>query len=396
MINRSDQNSYASGARIAVERACAELRYGRGVFIRGNSGTLLIAAVETVEEDVAHFLISQENAGARVLLTSRRLSALGVMDDHQSEAVIYPVLAPPPLNTLAGVQLLAYGRPDVSVKSVRRVRSSVPDLNEAAFSLVRYAQLAPALLAFERVSEEPHPLRESFWTAELLEVDAAAVQAVTSDAPRLKRGSDARIPLLNGVDTRFISYRGPAPSDEQVAVVIGEPDFKGPVQIRIHSACLTGDVFGSLRCDCGEQLNATIQRMSDSGGGIILYLAQEGRGIGLVSKLRAYELQDAGADTYDANAHLGFGDDERRFDLAAIMLKDIGALKVRLLTNNPRKVDALAREGIEVVDRVALSGGLNQFNARYLKTKVSRGGHFGEATAENVSAERDLPEDIAF
>lgn len=391
MINSLDHQSL-----ISVERACAELRYGRGVLIRGSQGALLIAAIETVEAEVAQFLIEQNEEAAGLLLTSRRLSALGIMDDHQSESSIYRVSVSAPFNTLDGAQLLAYGRPDSASRSARRVISHAPELDDAAFALVRCAQLAPALLALEIDHNRTRLLNESLWTAELLEVEAAAVQRATVAPPRLKRGSDARIPLLNGIDTRFISYRGPAPSDEQVAVVIGEPDFDTPVKIRIHSACLTGDVFGSLRCDCGEQLNATIQRMSESGGGIILYLAQEGRGIGLVSKLRAYELQDAGADTYDANAHLGFGDDERRFDLAAIMLRDIGALKVRLLTNNPRKVDALAREGIEVVDRVALSGGLNQFNARYLKTKVSRGGHFDEATAESEGGLPVSPRDLAF
>jgi GTP cyclohydrolase II len=143
----------------------------------------------------------------------------------------------------------------------------------------------------------------------------------------------------------------------------------------VHSACLTGDVLASLRCDCGDQLRGAVRNMSERGGGVLLYLDQEGRGIGLANKLRAYALQDTGLDTFDADEHLGFGPDERSFAEAAVMLRDLGIRRIRLLTNNPHKVDVLLREGIEVEAREPIIGARNAHNHRYLDAKVLRAGH---------------------
>jgi GTP cyclohydrolase II len=162
---------------------------------------------------------------------------------------------------------------------------------------------------------------------------------------------------------------------EHLAIVIGEPSSRKPVLVRLHSECFTGDLLGSLKCDCGEQLRGAVRAIEAAGGGVLLYLAQEGRGIGLINKLRAYRLQADGFDTIDANLRLGFEADERLFQPAAAMLRQLGITRVRLLTNNPDKVAGLAACGIEVLERVPHSFPANKHNEFYLQTKQSRAGH---------------------
>ncbi|MGB1027307.1 MAG: GTP cyclohydrolase II, partial [Rhodospirillaceae bacterium] len=204
--------------------------------------------------------------------------------------------------------------------------------------------------------------------------EVLAYQAVAARSLRLV--SEAQVPLEGAEDARILAFR---PSDggiEHLAILIGQPEpTQGPVLARLHSECFTGDLLGSLRCDCGDQLRGAIQRLAKEGGGVLLYLAQEGRGIGLVNKLRAYRLQDQGFDTVDANGQLGFDDDERIYLPAVQMLNALGIEAVRLLTNNPEKVAALARHGITVAERVAHTFPSNPHNLRYLATKAQRSGH---------------------
>src|SRR5690606_25062404 len=170
-------------------------------------------------------------------------------------------------------------------------------------------------------------------------------------------------------------FRDEIGHSEHVAVVIGRPNFDDVVPVRLHSACLTGDLLGSLRCDCGEQLRTAVSRIASLGGGVLLYLDQEGRGIGLPNKLRAYVLQDAGLDTVDADRHLGFLADERSYDVAAVLLRQLGITRIKLLTNNPQKINALREHGIEVLGRLPLVGSTNTHNERYLRAKLERAGH---------------------
>jgi GTP cyclohydrolase II len=163
--------------------------------------------------------------------------------------------------------------------------------------------------------------------------------------------------------------------NDPAAVIVGTPDFSKPVPVRIHSACLTGDVFGSRRCDCGDQLKLALVRLQEAGGGIILYLPQEGRGVGLANKMRTYKLQDTGLDTVDANTTLGFDDDERDYGVAVRMLQMLGCTRVVLLTNNPAKLDGLAKAGIEIADRMPIETPVNADNRRYLTAKAARAGH---------------------
>lgn len=183
------------------------------------------------------------------------------------------------------------------------------------------------------------------------------------------------MPLADAQDVRVVAFRPGDGGAEHLAIIVGFPDGRQPVLARLHSECFTGDLLGSLRCDCGPQLRGAIRAMAEAGGGVVLYLAQEGRGIGLINKLRAYALQDSGLDTIDANEALGFEADERQFRPAAEMLKKLGFGAVRLLTNNPRKVEGLEKLGIQVVERVPHAFPANDHNARYLATKASRAGH---------------------
>jgi GTP cyclohydrolase II len=191
---------------------------------------------------------------------------------------------------------------------------------------------------------------------------------------RLAIASRAHLPVAGAENAEIVAFRSPSDAAEHIALLIGAPDGKPPL-VRLHSECLTGDVLGSLKCDCGPQLDAAIAEIGTAGWGILLYLRQEGRGIGLVNKLRAYALQDQGFDTVDANLRLGFAIDERDFGVAARMLHLLGQDVVRLLTNNPAKVAGLEAAGIAVAERVAHKIAANPHNAAYLDTKRDRTGH---------------------
>jgi GTP cyclohydrolase II len=206
-------------------------------------------------------------------------------------------------------------------------------------------------------------------------VDTADVLTRRAAMAGLSRVAEARVPLADAETARLIAFRPGDGGSEHLAILIGSPDPNGSVLVRLHSACFTGDVLASLRCDCGDQLRGAIAAIAEAGGGVLLYLAQEGRGIGLVNKLRAYQLQDAGFDTVDANEQLGFDADERVYLPAAEMLRQLGFGTVRLLTNNPDKMAALERYGIRVVERVPHIFAANGHNERYLRTKAARSGH---------------------
>lgn len=330
------------------------------------------------------------------------------------------------LLSLAGdPQASDWGAPHQKVEPARTTSGEAPwlaqpgvsspplQLARSALALAREARLAPAVVCYKISSEQAHDLLD----AGPMHVDPAQVQAFVATRPiQLEQVSDAPVPLASAwaadreaaargdgtqpvgavggdaaqsggfagradgdhaIDSRFVVFREKDSDFEHVAVIVGNPDFNGkePVRVRLHSSCLTGDLFGSLRCDCGDQLRGTVQRLAKDGGGIVLYLSQEGRGIGIANKLRAYRRQDAGLDTLDANHALGFRMDERHFEVAAAMLKSLGCTHINLLTNNPAKIAALRDAGIDVVEREGVKGGVNAHNQRYLLTKMKRGGH---------------------
>ena len=214
----------------------------------------------------------------------------------------------------------------------------------------------------------------------VLAVAAEQIAAYSETRSRfLKRTSDAEIPLSHAERARFVMFREADGMREHIAIVIGDrEEWNDAVPVRLHSACLTGDLFGSLRCDCGEQLRESVRTIDERGGGVLLYLAQEGRGIGLANKLRAYTLQDGGLDTVDADQVLGFGEDERTYGVALEMLEQLDITRIELLTNNPEKIAAMDQGGVEVVNRRGVYGKLTKQNRRYLDAKAKRAGHWLE------------------
>lgn len=214
----------------------------------------------------------------------------------------------------------------------------------------------------------------SYTPGELVKIQPIALFRITDVKPQIKNLVQTRIPTRHG---EFILhyYSNNIDSKEHIAFVKGTVANKTNVPVRIHSECFTGDVLGSRRCDCGEQLDMALQIISEAGQGVLIYLRQEGRGIGLLKKLQAYNLQDQGMDTVDANIHLGHLDDERDYTFAALMLKDLSVESIELITNNPRKIDALTSLGIKVENRIPIESPFHNDNRSYLTTKAERMSH---------------------
>jgi GTP cyclohydrolase II len=352
---------FGTREQVGVGRGLAEFRAGRPVIVTSSDETLLCLPVEGLNKDrLAAFRAVCEPVAPRLALTGLRARSLGI-------------------DTTGSVALEL--RPDVDASKILAIAADatsdhvfVPEpagqAATAAIDLVKLAQVLPAVL----VAETDSAIASKF-TPRIVTVDAAAVARFRVDATQsLTIAGEADVPLSSGVRTRFVVFRD-AFGDDPVAVIVGTPDLSKPVPVRIHSACLTGDVFGSRRCDCGDQLKLALARLQEAGGGVILYLAQEGRGVGLANKMRTYKLQDAGLDTVDANTTLGFDDDERDYGVAVRMLQMLGCTRVVLLTNNPAKLDGLSKAGIEIAGRMPLETPINSDNRRYLTAKASRAGH---------------------
>ncbi len=255
----------------------------------------------------------------------------------------------------------------VAAGEYKKGKDVITDSNHPAVKLMKIAGLLPdAVIEKDAAGSSDN----------LLEVTAQAIADYPlALASGIEKISEARVPLKDAGETTIIAFRPRFGHQEHLAIVVGEPQKQAAPYVRIHSSCITGDVLGSLRCDCGNQLHKALMIIGKQKNGIILYLSQEGRGISIANKLRAYELQDEGMDTVEANEALGFLPDERDFAVAAEMLRSIGLHKVTLITNNPEKIKALARYGIEVVRREPVVTETNMHNRRYLKTKASKLGH---------------------
>lgn len=361
---------------LAVDRAVSELRRGRPVVLQGTGGAAaLTLAVEAVTSQGLNELTGLAHADFRLAITARRAEGLGLAHGDARVVVIRPAA---PL-AAATVRVLADPLADLEAPDpgpLHAVAATPYACESAAVGLAKISRLLPAAVVAPIEDSEADDLAAWALRHDLLLVDCGDVFQYELTASRgLKPVSEARVPLAGAENTRIVAFRPVDGGLEHLAVLIGDPDPGLPVLTRMHSECFTGDLLGSLRCDCGEQLRAAIEAIGKAGSGVLLYLAQEGRGIGLVNKLRAYELQDRGFDTIDANEQLGFDADERVYAPAAEMLRHLGIDRVRLLTNNPAKVDGLAHNGIEVVERVPHSFPSNPHNENYLRTKRIRGGH---------------------
>ena len=359
-----------------AERGLSDLQQGRPLYItasgtRGDSGAL-VAVVEGVRRRTTERLARLTGLPARLCVTAYRARAMGLSNGGRPVALS---LSLPPVATPNDILRLATA-PGATVHAGDARETSAPEA--AGLTLARLARQIPAVLAAPVGETEPPALRQSLERGAILQATTAQIDLLeASTRLELTYVSEGPVPLEDAERASFICFREANGILEHVAVLVGDrrrwPD---PVPVRIHSACLTGDLFGSLRCDCGEQLRGSLRVFTASGGGVLLYLAQEGRAIGLGNKLRAYTLQQQGLDTIDADCTLGFGADERLYDAAVEMLRHLEVDRVRLLTNNPEKVRALRDGGIEVVKREALYGTLNRHNLSYVKAKASRAGHW--------------------
>jgi GTP cyclohydrolase II len=343
----------------SVERAMSEIRAGRPVVIREAGETAVIVSVETLDGAAAADLGVLAKGKAHLVLPSARLRSLGLERS-------YPGVVALPEIDVARVQELAM---TVGAKADAPVGPAVP-LDMAGLELARLALVLPAVVVVPVDAGTAAGLP-------LLSVEAEAIRGFRdANVKALRIVGRAPVPLEGAPKTEFVVFRGGEGLRDQVAIVVGEPDISGTVPVRLHSACLTGDLFGSLKCDCGDQLRDTVQRMAEGEGGILLYLDQEGRGNGIANKMRAYRLQSEGFDTYDADEMLGFDLDQRRFDFAAEMLKQLGVRRVKVLTNNPAKIAALRRAGLDVVADQRVMGRPTAENVLYLASKRDRAGHF--------------------
>jgi GTP cyclohydrolase II len=350
---------------LRVERVIVELRRGRPIEVRDETGATVVAALETLAaSELSRF--ASDDGRLRVVITGERASALGISSPSSAlELSVRAERNPRHLALLAGLEA-GLEPAGVELHAVRDADART----SAALTLTRHGQLIPALI---RADASTH-----VEDAERLWVSPRAIERYPAVRGReVQRVSRARVPLAAHEQCEFVVYRERFGDAEHVAIVIGNPERTSAPLVRLHSACLTGDLLGSLRCDCGDQLRDAVERIAASGGGIVLYLAHEGRGIGLANKLRAYALQDNGLDTLEADQHLGFRSDERDYAVAGAMLHDLGVPRIRLLTNNPGKIAALSSDGIEVVGREPLHGRETAHNARYLRTKRERAGHLG-------------------
>jgi GTP cyclohydrolase II len=347
----------------SVIRAVDAFRRGKPVIVREGRNSRLAFAVETLDPAS---LRSLRRAGKRLHL---------VLTHARSETLKIRLYTPE-------VVALAI-RADMTVEDLHAIADPTDDLDfpmKGPFEALRI-KLGLALAASVALAKLAGLLPATVVTdarvaSSAIEITAADIDAYDSEVVRtLKLVTRARVPLEGADIAELVAFRPSDGGPEHYAVVIGSPLPHDPVLVRLHSECFTGDLLGSLKCDCGSQLRGAVDAIARSGSGIILYLAQEGRGIGLINKLRAYQLQDQGFDTIAANERLGFEADERRYGIAARMLQLMGFGSVRLMTNNPEKLRRLAEQGIKVVERVPHAFPDNPHNREYLRTKVDKAGH---------------------
>ena len=351
---------------IEVDRVISELRRGGMVRIEGSGSSIVMLAVDALNADTFKLISRFNPSPLGLVLTGTRLNVLGLDKSDRPISFLTGAenLSIELIEFLANPLSMLTSPPSLEGLIIRDANT----LEASCITLAKLSRLLPAALVMQDL-----PLTD------IPKVNASLIDAYMKNAANsLTQVSQARVPLENAEDAQVIAFRPRDGGIEHLAIIVGKIDPSKPVLVRLHSECFTGDLVGSLRCDCGSQLRGAIAEMSKSGSGILLYLAQEGRGIGLVNKLRAYQLQDSGFDTVDANLQLGFDADERNYLPAAQMLQMLGVQKVRLMTNNPAKVDSLKRCGIEVSERVPHIYPSNKHNDQYLRVKAKKSGHLFE------------------
>ena len=390
-----------------IEEALEDLRAGKQIIIiddedRENEGDLCFAA-EHVSAEKINFMATHGRGLICLSLTGERLEELKipmmVTDNTSSFGTAFSVSIEAKNNVTTGIS--AADRAE-TIRVAIADESGPEDLarpghifplrakeggvlvrsgqTEASVDLARLAGLKPAGVICEIMNEDGTmarlPQLEKFAEKHDLKIVSVAdlIEYRIRNESFVKRVASPKLPTAYGEFT-IVAYENQIDNKTHLALVMGEIKEDEPALIRVHSECATGDIFASARCDCGEQLEAAMKMIHQEGKGILLYLRQEGRGIGLVNKLRAYELQDQGQDTVEANHNLGFKDDERDYGIGAQILHDLGLKKLRLMTNNPTKFIALGGFGLEVVERVPLEIAPSEHNKKYLSDKKKKMGH---------------------
>lgn len=350
----------------AAARAIDALRRGWPIAIHGTDGALALLAIETADEPRLRAFDPDSNAA--LLISAGRAATLKLANQRDAAQPETPVIvARAPWTDLAGAVAVADPALDLATPLKGPFRALPCAAHQAAAAALELARIAGILPAYFMI-----PAEDAVDLGAEVDITPADIAAY-DDSSALVIAARARLPVEVAEHSEIVAFRSSEHAGEHVALIIGTPDGTPPV-VRLHSECLTGDVLGSLKCDCGPQLHSALQAIA-AHWGILLYLRQEGRGIGLVNKLRAYSLQDQGHDTVDANIRLGFAIDARDFGVAAQMLKLIGQTQIKLLTNNPNKVQRLRDEGIDVIERVPHAMTANPHNQGYLDTKRDRTGH---------------------
>jgi GTP cyclohydrolase II len=339
-----------------VERAIDELRRQQGVWIHESGGrSIANIPVEFLDDTLFSALRAP---GQHLLITAARARMLHLADtDTRIDAT-----------SLTLPQLMALADPTTPQSLPAHIAATPASaIDSMALKLAKFASLLPALLLSES------PLSH---TTHWLSLDSSELQAYI-EHPHIDviQTASAALPLAQAENTRIISFRTRHATSVHLALIIGTPDSGASPLTRIHSSCVTGDILGSLRCDCGDQLHLAIEQICAAGSGILIYLHQEGRGIGITNKLRAYALQEQGMDTFEANLALGFDEDERNFAIAAAILRKLGVPAIRMLTNNPHKLSALQAAGVIVTERVPLMVQTGRHNHAYLQAKIHKSGH---------------------
>ena len=349
-------------------RARADLRLGVPIVLAGKENEVIIAPIEVLSQTrLDQLKLVDENS--IILITARRAQTLKCPIYEGNFVRIE-------LNQIPEISLIkAIADPSLDLKNPLKgpfkiQRDKPLKLENEVLLLLKSAQLLPAAIISKITKGKDYAALHN-----LTYLQTNQLKEITLNSRDIAGAISAEIPTVRAENTQFHIFRPNISGEEHYAMEIGKIDRNQPTLVRIHSACFTGDVLGSLKCDCGPQLHAATKMINDQGGGLLIYLNQEGRGIGLTNKIRAYSLQDQGFDTVEANHRLGFEDDERDFQLGATILREMRISNIKLITNNPSKIATMSRYNIIVEERIPLNVGRNETNLRYLQTKVSKSGH---------------------
>nr|WP_321485661.1 bifunctional 3,4-dihydroxy-2-butanone-4-phosphate synthase/GTP cyclohydrolase II [uncultured Draconibacterium sp.] len=391
-----------------IPEAIAAIQKGEMVIVvddedRENEGDLIVAS-ELISTEIVNFMASQARGLICVALTEQRCEELelnlmvGKNTSANETAFTVSVDAIHPEVTTGisaadravTIKMLVdkktrpeqLGRPGhiFPLKAMERGVLRRTGHTEAAVDLARLAGLKPSGVLVEIMNEDGTMARlpQLYEFAQKHNLKLVAIKDLISflfqSESLIERGEEVALPTDYG-DFRIVPFRQKSNGAEHVALIKGEWEPNEPILVRVHSSCMTGDIFGSMRCECGDQLHASMEMIEKAGKGVIVYMMQEGRGIGLLNKIAAYKLQDQGLDTVDANIHLGFKADERDYGVGAQILSSLGVKKMRLLTNNPVKRIGLEGYGLQVTEIVPIEIAPNEHNQRYMKTKRDRMGH---------------------